>query len=88
MIFVLGVFVPRLSISWNVSSHMFLSISSFVFPSLPVRPPLLLFCSSVGCSWCGGFTMMLWLSIFSFSFCVALVCPGRFSGVNQRLGVG
>ena len=27
-------------------------------------------------------------STFRFSFFVVLACPGRFSGVNQRLGVG
>ena len=31
--------------------------------------------------------MMLWLFIFKFWFCVACVCPGRFSGVKQRLAL-
>ena len=31
---------------------------------------------------------MHWLFIFRFSLGVSFACPGRFSGVNQRLGVG
>ena len=34
-----------------------------------------------------SYIMIPRLFIFKFLFCVAFACPGRFSGVNQRLDV-
>ena len=91
MIFAFGGFAPRLLMSWNVSSLVF----GYIFLCFSVASGLtavtvvaILFVSGVVVVWWLRYGMMLWLSIFSFSFCVVLACPGRFSGVNQRLGVG
>ena len=87
MIFALG--VSRLLMSWNVSSLVF----GFIFLCFSVASGLtavvvILFVSGALVVWWLCYVMTLWLSIFSFLFCVALACPGRFSGVNQRLGIG
>ena len=89
MIFTFGVFLPRLSMSWNVSSLVFVSIFlCFSIASGLTAVVVILFVSGVLMVWWLRYVKMLWLYIFRSSFCVALVCLGSFSRVNQCLGVG
>ena len=81
--------VPRLLMSWNMPSLVFVSIFvCFSVASGLTAVIVILFVSGVLVVWWLRYVMMLWLYISRFSFCVVIACPGRFSGVNQRLGIG
>ena len=72
MIFALGVFVPRLSMSWNVSSLGAISIFLCFSVAFGLTTAVILFVSGVFLVWWLPYVMKLWLSIFSYSFVLRL----------------